>query len=93
MGFVTLQIMSVCDSLTHSSYSICNFLTTLSNPKPYGNEKRGDNKIVNYNNVNRVATESFKLLFWHLSAGSKKEHEKPKNRLCPGRNSNQTAPV
>jgi len=77
MGVVTLQIMSVHDSLIHSSYPVCNFLTTLSHPKPYSNEKRGDNKIVNYNNVYRVATKIFKLLSWHLFAGSKKEHEKP----------------
>jgi len=92
MGFITLQITSVRDILTHSSYPICNFLTTLSNPKPHSNEKRGDNKIVKYNNVNRVATDSFKLLSWHLSAGSEKEHEESQNRLCSGRNSNKTAP-
>jgi hypothetical protein len=84
--------MSVCDSLTHSSYLICNFLTMFSNPNPYSNEKRGDNKIVNYSIVNRVATDYFKLLSWHLSAGSEKEQEKPQNRLCPGRNSKQIAP-
>jgi len=44
MGFITRQIMSIRDILTHSSSPICNFLTTLSNPKPYSNEKRGDNK-------------------------------------------------
>ena len=71
---------------------IRNFLTTLSNPNPCCNEKRGDNKIVNYNNVNQVTTDYFNLISWHLSAGSEKEHEKPQNRLCPGRNSNQTAP-
>jgi hypothetical protein len=80
--------MSVRDILTHSSYPICNFLTTLSNPKPNSNGKRGDNKIVNYNNVNREATGYFKLHSWNLFAGSEKEHEKPQNRLCPNRNSN-----
>jgi len=46
MGFIILQIIKVRDILTNSSYPICNFLTTLSNPKPYSNEKRGENKIV-----------------------------------------------
>jgi hypothetical protein len=72
MGFITLQIMSVRDILTDSSYPICNLLTTLSNPKAYSNEKRGDNKTLEYNNVNRVATHSFKLLSSHLSTGSEK---------------------
>jgi hypothetical protein len=82
----------VGDSLTHSSHLICNFLTTLSNPKPYSNKKSGDNKIINHNNVNRVSTDYIKLHSWHLSAGPEKEHEEPQNRLCSARNSNQAAP-
>lgn len=41
---IAVQIVSVRDSLTHSSYSICNFLTTTSNLKPYSIAKCGDNK-------------------------------------------------